>query len=352
MPITGQGQSAQAFKNDMVISAGDVDDAELSQRYDDWQTTQGCLIQAIRHWRLSSYAEPHMPVPYMPVPYSSDYQSCPGDAEGRGDHMTVVYLDSSEDRRLAPYRDLPGRPKRGDGKQFIVEGQFLVERLLASTLPTESIVTDPSRVASLRHDIGERTTIFVLPADKINQLVGFDFHRGMLACGTRGPLPAIDECLPAPPNSTLLVVCSQVVDPVNLGGILRNCAAFGAKAVLLGPGCADPFSRRVLRVSMGAVFKLAIATSEDLATDLRRLTDLHKLTLVATVLDEDAEPLDQVEWMERIGLVIGNEGFGLSDETISICQRKVTIPIESDVDSLNAAVASGVMLYHFSRRRG
>ncbi len=264
--------------------------------------------------------------------------------------MAVVYLDSSEDRRLAAYRDLPGRPKRGDGEHFIVEGQFLVERLLASSLPTESIVTDAARLPSLRHDIDERTTVFVLPSDTIDQLVGFDFHRGMLACGLHGPLPAIDECLPAAPTSTLMVVCSQVVDPVNLGGILRNCAAFGAKAVLLGPGCADPFSRRVLRVSMGAVFKLAIATSEDFARDLRRLIDLHRLTLVATVLDEDAEPLDQVERMERIGLVIGNEGFGLSDETVSICQRKVTIPLHFGVDSLNAAVASGVVLYHFSQR--
>ncbi len=264
--------------------------------------------------------------------------------------MTVVYLDSSEDRRLAPYQDLPGRSVRGDGRRFVVEGRFLVERLLASTLLTESILTDATRLPSLHHDIVERNTVFVLPSDTIDRLVVFDFHRGMLACGLRGPLPPIKECLPAAPTSMRIVICSQVVDPANLGGILRNCAAFGVTAVLLGPGCADPFSRRVLRVSMGAVFKLAIATSEDLATDLRQLADLHELTLVATVLDEDAEPLAQVESIDRIALVIGNEGFGLSDETVSICHRKVTIPLHSGVDSLNAAVASGIVLYHFSHR--
>ena len=95
---------------------------------------------------------------------------------------------------------------------------------------------------------------------------------------------------------------------------------------------------------------LAIATSPSLTADLRRLTDLHNVTLVATVLDEDAELLSQVERIERIGLVIGNEGFGLSDETVSICQRKVSIPLQSGVDSLNAAVASGIVLYHFSQR--
>jgi tRNA G18 (ribose-2'-O)-methylase SpoU len=264
--------------------------------------------------------------------------------------MAVVYLDSSEDRRLAAYRDLPGRSVRGDAKRFIVEGRFLVERLLASNLTTESILTDAARLPALHRDIAECTTVFVLPTDTIDQLVGFDFHRGMLACGLRRPLPTLDDCLPAAPASTLMIVCSQVVDPTNLGGILRNCAAFGANGVLLGPGCADPYSRRVLRVSMGAVFKLAIATSENLSSDLRRLSDLHRVTLVATVLDEDAEPLSQVERIERIGLVIGNEGFGLSDETVNICQRKVTIPLHSNVDSLNASVASGVVLYHFSHR--
>lgn len=202
--------------------------------------------------------------------------------------MAIVYLDSSEDRRLEPYRGLSGRPARGDGKRFIVEGRFLVERLLASTLTTESILTDAARVPTLPREIDEQTTVFVLPSDTIDQLVGFDFHRGMLACGLRCPLPAIDECVPAALTSMLMVVCSQVSDPANLGGILRNCAAFGATVVLLGPGCADPFSRRALRVSMGAVFKLAIATSPSLAADLRRQTDLHNVTLVATVLDEDA----------------------------------------------------------------
>ena len=263
--------------------------------------------------------------------------------------MAVVYLDSSEDQRLAPYRDLSSRPARSDDRRFIVEGRFLVERLLASTLTTESILTDAARAPKLPREVDERTTVLVLPSGTIDQLVGFRFHRGVLACGLRCSLPAIDDFGPVVQTSTLMVVCSQVGDPANLGGILRNCAAFGATAVLLGPGCADPFSRRALRVSMGAVFKLAIATSQSFAADLRRLTDLHNVTLVATVLDEDAEPLSQVERMERIGLVIGNEGFGLSDETVSLCQRKVTIPLQSGVDSLNTAVASGIVLYHFSQ---
>ena len=111
--------------------------------------------------------------------------------------MAIVYLDSSEDPRLTPYRDLTGRPERGDGKRFIVEGRFLVERLLASTRTTESILTDAARLPTLPGEIGEQTTVFVLPSDTIDQLVGFEFHRGMLACGLRCPLPAIDDLVPA-----------------------------------------------------------------------------------------------------------------------------------------------------------
>lgn len=264
--------------------------------------------------------------------------------------MAFLHVDSCEDARLAPYRNLSGRTVAGDDRRFVVEGRFLVERLLASAFETESILTDAARVAMLPPEIDARTSVFVLPSEMISQVVGFEFHRGILACGLRRPLPALAELVPAAPNSLLMVVCSQVGDPENLGGIMRNCAAFAATTVLLGPGCADPFSRRVLRVSMGAVFKLDITISGDLTADLRRLTDEYGVTLVATVLDRNAEPLSQMEPLERLGLVIGHEGFGLSDETVRVCQRRVTIPIQPGIDSLNAAVASGVFLYHFSQR--
>lgn len=285
--------------------------------------------------------------------------------------MPVVFLESLEDPRLMPYRNLPNRnaparktfarntPTRDvaapranrDEQRFVVEGRFLVERLLASTLTTDSILTDAARAAALPASIAAQTDILVLPENTIDQVVGFDFHRGMLGCGLRPALPEVDDAVPAPPLPTLIVVCSQVGDPTNLGAIMRNCAAFGVDAVLLGPGCADPFSRRVLRVSMGAVFKLPICRVPALDATLRRLTDQHRVTLVATVLDEDAQPLTQTDPLDRVGVVIGNEGCGLAEESVRCCQLKVTIPIRSDVDSLNAAVASGVFLYHFAQHQ-
>jgi len=147
----------------------------------------------------------------------------------------------------------------------------------------------------------------------------------------------------------MAVVCVDIQDPTNLGGILRNSAAFGADLVLLSRRCADPFSRRVLRVSMGAVLRLSVAESANLEGDLRRLRDEFGVQLVATVLQEGAESLEKASRPPRLALLFGNEGHGLPPEMTAICQRRVTVPMCSGANSLNAAVAAGVFLYHFTR---
>jgi len=263
--------------------------------------------------------------------------------------MAVVYLNSHTDQRLLPYQKLAERANRKANERFIVEGRFLVERLLASPFKTESIVTDATRLATLPTTWTDQAPIYVLPRSEIDQLVGFDFHRGMLACGRRVSLPEFDKLVPAASAEALLVICCRVVDPTNMGAIMRNCAAFGADAVLLGPGCADPFSRRVLRVSMGATLSLGIAISNCLDDDLTQLTTQHGVTLVASILNDKARPLAEIEKIARVGLVIGNEGWGLPDDVVAACQQHVTIPMASNVDSLNVAVASGIFLYHFRR---
>ncbi len=265
--------------------------------------------------------------------------------------MAVEYLESIDDPRLAPYRKLAAVVRPEVTPRFVVEGRFLVERLLESPLETESIVTDAARAVALAERAGAGIDLLVLPPAAINQLVGFAFHRGMLACGRRPTLPQVGELIPALGRPALLVLCENVVDPANLGGILRNCAAFGADAVLLGAGCADPYSRRVLRVSMGAALTMQIGITEHLPAVLQPLANLHQVEPVAAVVDADAEPLGAVERIHRVALVIGNEGTGLSREAVAACRRKVTIPIQAAVDSLNVAVASGLFLYHLSQFR-
>jgi tRNA G18 (ribose-2'-O)-methylase SpoU len=146
-----------------------------------------------------------------------------------------------------------------------------------------------------------------------------------------------------------LVIGSGIQDPDNVGSIVRSCAAFGVAALILGPGCADPFSRRALRVSMGNAFQLPIMPTSELTTVLRELRTDWNVEIAATVLDGDAEPLESVNRSERFALLFGSEGFGLEADLVAQCDRKVTLPMRLNTDSLNVAVAAGVFLYHFTR---
>jgi tRNA G18 (ribose-2'-O)-methylase SpoU len=114
--------------------------------------------------------------------------------------------------------------------------------------------------------------------------------------------------------------------------------------------CADPFSRRVLRVSMGATFHLSLVYSKDLANDLATLRKRCHMTLMATVASPAGTPLEQLDRPGRLAILLGNESSGLDDQWIEMCDRRVTIPMNPHADSLNVAVATGILLYHFCGR--
>jgi tRNA G18 (ribose-2'-O)-methylase SpoU len=134
-----------------------------------------------------------------------------------------------------------------------------------------------------------------------------------------------------------------------MGAIVRIGAAFGIDALLLGKGCCDPFARRVIRVSMGTTFTLPIVESQDLASDLLKLKTEWGFQLAATVLDDDSEELDQAKRSGRFGILMGNEDVGLDDSWTGLCEKKLTIPMCRGTDSLNVAVAAGIVLHHLTR---
>ena len=124
-----------------------------------------------------------------------------------------------------------------------------------------------------------------------------------------------------------LVVCPDVKDQENLGAILRISAAFGVQAVVLGSACADPFSRRALRVSMGASLRLPIALPADLPSEVRALRESWQLELWATVADRSAASLEDLQPPQRLAILLGSEGHGLDAQWLSLCDRQVTIPM-------------------------
>ena len=231
----------------------------------------------------------------------------------------------------------------------MVEGSLLVERLVASAFPVASVLVDARRTDLVPKNLNGEVPVYATVPGLVELIVGFNFHRGILACGRRQAVHTSWELLADAGRPATLVICANVQDPTNLGGILRNCAAFGVDAVVFNRQCADPFSRRVLRVSMGASLRLPLLESGDWDCSLSRCRDQLDFELVAAVLDDEAQRLEEAERPRRLGILFGNEGHGLPSELTGLCHRKVTIAMGHNTDSLNAAVATGVFLYHFTR---
>lgn len=263
--------------------------------------------------------------------------------------MPVIPIERIDDPRLAPYRDLPRSNLTRYSGLFVVEGGLLVERLLASPFPVASVLVDARRMHLVPSGLPAGVPVYATPEGLVEQIIGFNFHRGILACGRRRESLVSWDALADTGAPSTLVVCADVQDPTNMGGILRNCAAFAVDAVVINRRCADPFSRRVLRVSMGASLRLPLIEVCDTHSGLAHLRGPLGFQLVAAVLDDEAEQLEQAARPRRMAVLFGNEGHGLPDELVRLCHRKVTLAMGHNTDSLNAGVATGVFLYHFSR---
>ncbi len=272
--------------------------------------------------------------------------------------MPLISITDLNDARLDPYRSLKLSNQTRSTGHLIAEGHRVVRRLVESDFAVDSILVTERRQHMIEGIAPERYAIYVVPDGLANQLVGFEFHGGVVAAGKRRESPSISEWLPAEsPVAELVVVCPRITDPDNLGTLIRLCVGFGVRALILGPGSTDPFSRRVLRVSMGHAFFLPIMQADDLTPPLMALRKQHRFRFLATVLDETATPLDQLPFggedagsSSRVGLLFGNEADGLDPAWVSFCDQRITIPMGPLADSLNVSVAAGIFLHWFRGR--
>jgi tRNA G18 (ribose-2'-O)-methylase SpoU len=263
--------------------------------------------------------------------------------------MPRLPIGDIDDPRLAPYRGLNRQNLTRYSDLFIAEGDKIVQRLIASRFPVASLLAVPAWADRLEPQLPADTPIYVAAPKLLEAIIGFNFHRGVLACGRRLPWASIGEVVQAAADAAVIVVCPDIQDPTNLGSIIRTSAALGCTAVVLGPGCADPLSRRVLRVSMGAALRLPLVESRDLVADLHELRQ-PDFQIVATVTDPAAQPLAGFQRPPRLAILLGSEGHGLSAELQAVADQRVTIPLHLGIDSLNVAVAAAVVLYHCSTR--
>ena len=263
----------------------------------------------------------------------------------------TVPVDSLDDPRIAHYRGLKDRDLARLGDLFIAEGDYVVRRLLASDYPTVSVLLSRRRVDHILPLVPDGVPVYVGDDSMIRQILGFKFHTGVIAVGRRRPSLSLAELFESRTGPMTLVVCPEVSNSENMGSLIRISAAFGADALVLGERCHDPFWRQSIRVSMGTIFSMPLVRSDTLLRDLNEMRRRWGVELIATVLDDDAEPLAHAARGGRIALLFGNEAQGLDPAHVAACDRRVTIPMKLGTDSLNVSIAAALFLYHFTQER-
>lgn len=251
-------------------------------------------------------------------------------------------ISVAADPRVDEYRSLRARESR---ELLWAEGPTVVERLLRSGLTVRSLLMTPAahdRLAALVDvvDLAPHT-VYIADQAVLNEIVGFDLHRGVIAVAERPPLGGVEEVVRA---SRRLVVLEGLNDPENLGAIARSARALGADGLLLDPTCADPYYRRSVRVSMGEILHLPIARAP--LADLLAALDHAGFRTWALTPRRDATPIGELVAAgvpERLALVLGAEGPGLSTTALATL-RNVRIPQRDDVDSLNVGHATAAAL--------
>ena len=260
-------------------------------------------------------------------------------------------IESIDDPRLDPYRDLK-QASRTRWKRFVIaEGWRVTEQLLQSSLTLESVLISEHKLEAHQSLVPKEVPLLVVDPKTCKELVGFNFHAGILAAAQRPERTTFEkwaeDCRPGEP----VVALPQTNDPDNVGLIARTAAALGVRKMILSTSSSDPFSRRCLRLSIGAVLKLSLFESPRIGEHLQALRSNYGFTLFATVCDPDAPAIAELPVPDRSLLVLGNETEGLSTDLQHLCQHRVTIPIQSEVDSLNVSSAAGIMLYEWNRQR-
>ena len=269
--------------------------------------------------------------------------------------MAIEHINDPGDPRLDDFRDIRDRDLRGRQGIFIGEQGLVVERMLDRPERIRSVLVSETKKPWLEEALAARgnpeVDCVVVPTDIVERIAGFDLHRGVLASGNRASIEthSLDDIIPKPDQPATVLCCDSINNMDNIGMLFRTAAAFGVDAVLLSPDCHDPLYRKSLRVSIGHALTVPFLRSDDWAADLGRLRTTFCTTVVGASTGAASRPLAEVTPPGRVALVVGSEFAGLGSDSLAACDHLARIPMAPGVDSLNVAVASAVMLDHFSR---
>ncbi|MEX2504939.1 MAG: RNA methyltransferase, partial [Egicoccus sp.] len=263
--------------------------------------------------------------------------------------MNQVRITDPADPRLGDYAALndPALRKRYENELgvFIAEGPNVVRELLASRYPTRSVLVAEEHLDAVHADLDhlpDDVPVYVVARALLYEVVRFRLHQGVLGCGDRLVAPdpaAVIE------GARTVAVLEGLNDHENLGTLFRSARGLGVDAVLLAPGCADPLYRRSVRVSMGHVLHVPFARVAELGQALPWLHDAGFATVALTPREDATDLATTTRPADRVAVLLGAEGPGLSDAAIAGASHAVRIAMHDGVDSLNVA-AAGAIAFH------
>jgi tRNA G18 (ribose-2'-O)-methylase SpoU len=264
----------------------------------------------------------------------------------------LIEVDSPDDPRLADYRDLRDVELRKSLEAaeglFLAEGEKVVRRAAEAGFSARSFLMAPRWLDGLADVLdASDAPCYVVSEDLAEQVTGFHVHRGALASLVRRPLPTVESVLE---GARSVLVLEDIVDHTNVGAIFRCAAGIGFDAVLLAPRCADPLYRRSIKVAMGTVFSVPWTRVPDWYGALPALDDAGFTTVALTLAPDSVEIEEAVSGLDKVALVLGSEGHGLSEHWERAAARRAIIPMHAGVDSLNVAAATAIACYVTARR--
>ena len=261
-----------------------------------------------------------------------------------------IYIRSKETQLLH-------RPAHQRGL-FIAESPIVIERALAAGYEPESLLMEDTQagepVCKKMMELCGDIPVYTAPLEVLKQMTGFSMTRGMLCAMYRNDLLSVEEICQ---NACRIAVLEDVVNPTNVGAIMRSAAALNMDAVLLTPDCSDPLYRRAIRVSMGTVFQIPWTFFDKKKINWKEngIDLLHRLGFqtAAMALSEDSVNIDDERLLaeEKLAVILGTEGDGLAMHTIASCDYTVCIPMSHGVDSLNVAAASAVAFWQLGNNK-
>ena len=261
-----------------------------------------------------------------------------------------IEISDPTDPRLADYVSLTDvvlrrrtEPERG---LYIAESQKVIRRALRAGHRPRSYLMARRWLEDLADIVADAEAdgipVYFGDHDVIEQLTGFHLHRGALAAMQRPPLPSVESLIA---DARRVIVLEDVVDHTNVGAIFRSAAALGVDAVLITPRCADPLYRRSVKVAMGAVLTVPYARIDHWYDAVAALSDAGFTTVAMTLADDAVDIEDAVSGQDRVALLMGTEGHGLSERWSSAADVRAVIPMAPGIDSLNVAAATAVACY-------